>query len=171
MNNTLKFYGVKEGDFIIPLPGQKIDEVLVNIKIDACYLDDFEQNDKANYFEVFLSVDETSIQKIQPLNTDKIKPEALKAAKDHNEYVLAEINQIEKEDHYFNDKLFIQDIIDRLLYSPQEFRIELYELLKKFPIDVEYVRSEMGSIRKVSIPGVDNSKIIPSYPNLVKESI
>jgi len=149
--NVIRFYGEKKEGFIIPLPDQKIEEVLGDTKIDLkSILDD---TSMTNFFEVFVDLNKVDVINIKSLDIDKVLPEALKAAKDHNAVVLNDFISEEKPDNYFTDKLLVQDVIDRVLNYGEEYQLALKKLNEQFALKTEWITIEGGSkVRKVEKP-------------------
>ncbi len=142
-SNLLRFYGEVKDGYIVPLKGQKVEEVLENINIPVT-------EETSNYYEVKLPVDGSKVL-ITSLDVDYIKPEAIHAARTYNETVFNELLEEEKEDNKFVDKFYLQEIIDRILTFKDEFKQELDSLLKNFPLEVEEVTSELGTTRKIKV--------------------
>ena len=58
-----------------------------------------------------------------------------------------------KPENYFNDKLLIQDIIDRILNYGEPYEKELKKLNNHFALKTEWITIEGGAkVRKVEKP-------------------
>lgn len=143
MDAVVRFYAQKTDNVIIPLPGQKIEEVFPGLQIKTD-----ETTPESKFFEIFLDLTDAKVQKLNAIDTDNVLPGALAAARDYNETVLIETAN-ERKENCFTDKHLLQDVIDRVLIYGDDFLIEMQELFKKFDIVVDSTDTELGKTRIV----------------------
>jgi len=94
-----------------------------------------------NCFEIIYDASTLLVHELRGINTEEIRFDLIKHANDINKNTYQEMSQFRKtlEEEKIS-KLIIQDVIDRILIYGDKFNLELNQLLKNYPIVVEYVK-------------------------------
>ncbi len=95
-----------------------------------------DHNLKSEYIELFLSVDK-ELKEVQELDVIFVKEEAIKAADDHNEYIIEQTKENKKNARELKEPAL--QVVERLLYYNEPFEEALRELLNKFPLPEHHV--------------------------------
>jgi len=128
----IRFYAKQVDGKIIAIPGQKIEEILPELEISVS-----EELQKYDFFEVKFNLSSTE-QQVSPLETDYVRPDAINAAREFNEAALIEEEKIRKTFEY-EDRMLLQEIVDRIFCYENNFKEELSSFLDKFPINGTFV--------------------------------
>ena len=128
----IRFYAKKIDGKVSAIPGQKIEEILPELEIIIS-----EELEKYDYFEVKFNLSSTE-QQISPLDTDYVRPDAINAAREFNEAAMEETNTSLNKVFDYEERMLLQEFVDRILFYKQDFIDELKPLLEKFPINGEF---------------------------------
>jgi len=139
-----KYLNVKEDEYLIRMK----DITIENFNSDFTNL---------KCVEILFDAETKRELVVRGVHCEEIRPEALCDAGNMNQSVYFELNT-EKDEKKLNKQISkseIQDVIDRMLLYGERFNSDLLELCNKYPLKVEYVKSEesdlVASMRKVSI--------------------
>jgi hypothetical protein len=121
---------------IVPL--QNYEKFLGREEIEIPLLKSYEEY---NCFEIIYDASTLLVYELRGINTEEIRIDLIKHANDINKHTYQEMSQFRKglEEEKIS-KLIIQDVIDRILIFGEDFSLELNQLLKQYPITVEYVK-------------------------------